>query len=68
MFIDPAKATMVKECLEILTEEEREAFLMKYYHGYNLLEISINLGYSKSWKNSWNILQRAHSKIDSLFS
>lgn len=56
---------LLVECIFQLPEQQRHVIWLKYYHGYNLKEISKMLGISLSWAQK--IDQRAKKKLEILY-
>lgn len=63
--LQPESEDLLTECILQLPEQQRQVIWLKYYHGYNLHEISALLSISLSWAQK--IDQRAKKKLESLY-
>lgn len=62
----PECGSLLTECVLKLPAKERQVIWLKYYHGYNLLEISKMMDISLAWAQKLN--QRAKQRLRTLYN
>lgn len=65
---EPWEKMAIDEAMAILTNEERMAFEMRFYHCASLKEIAVACGYPKSWRYGEKLLNACHKKFENLYS
>jgi len=62
--VNPRNLLVIKETLAILTEDEKEAYIMRNSHNASYLSISKALGYPGHWIHSLKLVEQATEKIE----